>query len=111
MVPLSGSSIPIKIEGSDTVDLLKHKVLDREGIQPEKQSLVYIGQTLQSRLSLDDYNIRSDPAIYMVLRLHGGGSRTGHDANVDRFRPARTPKGAEADTLNFDTYFFGGPLK
>lgn len=76
---MSGKFIPIEIEGSDTVDLLKHKVLDREGIPSEKQSLVYIGQKLQNRLALNDYNIRSDSAIYMVLRLQGGGSRTGHE--------------------------------
>lgn len=54
---LTGRSIPIEIEGSDTVDLLKHKVLGREGILPAKQNLVYIGQVLQDRLTLNDYNI------------------------------------------------------
>jgi len=54
---LTGRSIPIEIEGSDFVDLLKHKVLDREGIFPAKQNLAYIGQVLQDRLILNDNNI------------------------------------------------------
>lgn len=80
---LAGKTAEIEIEGSDTVDLLKCKVLDQWNILPAHQNLVYSGKPLQDTLTLNDYDIARGSTIYMVLRLPGGDSPSHSVTNVD----------------------------
>lgn len=80
---LSGKSIPIKTEGSDTVGLLKCKILEKEGILPEQQRLIFTGKSMNDEWTLNDYNVTKEATIYLVLRLPGGASPGHGGANVD----------------------------
>lgn len=71
---LSGRNIPTEIEGSDTVDLLNHEIVDLEGILPEQQRLIFSGKTLNKRHTLNHYNVTKESTIFLVLRLNGGTS-------------------------------------
>lgn len=92
---LGGRTIPIGIEGSDTVDLLKHKILDLEGILPEHQQLVFSGKTLNKRHTLNHYNVIKESTIFLVLQVNGGGFCGHGHANFDGcFRPAQEVRGS-----------------
>ena len=67
-----GKTITIDVTLKDTIENLKNKIQDKEGIAPEHQSLTYVGKPLQDGKTLADYNVEKEKTVSMVVRLRGG---------------------------------------
>jgi len=64
---ISGKVLSLNVECSDTIDTIKKKVAEAQGIEPGKQQLLFSGTILEDQEKISKYGIIAQSTLFLVI--------------------------------------------
>ena len=70
---LTGKTITVDVNKSDSIDIVKSKIASKAGIPQDQQRLLLSGKQLDNSKTIQDYKeLEENSVLHLVLRLRGG---------------------------------------
>lgn len=66
---LTGKTIVIDMDPNESIFIMKQRIFMKEGIPPEQQVIIFLGEKMEDSKALKEYKYNLDVTAHLVLKL------------------------------------------